>query len=113
MTDRIHELEYFYEENIHDLRITNFEKARLRLKKLLMYDLETLNKIENTNESRGLTFAHNKYINCVNIVLIIEIKRIYKKMHRKVIKRAIKLRQNQLINPQLRKKTLKTIQILS
>ncbi len=43
-------MESFYEDNIHDLRITNFEKVRLRLKKLLMYDLETLNKIENTAE---------------------------------------------------------------
>jgi hypothetical protein len=49
--NRIHELETFYEENIHDLRITNFEKARLRLKKLLMYDVETLNKIDNTGNN--------------------------------------------------------------
>ena len=51
ITERIKQLEEFYENNIHDLRITNFEKVRLRLKKLLMYDLETLVKIENTSET--------------------------------------------------------------
>jgi hypothetical protein len=47
ITKRINELEDFYEENIEDIRVNNIEKARLRLKKLLMYDIETKNKIEN------------------------------------------------------------------
>ena len=48
ITKRINELEDFYEENIEDIRVNNIEKARLRLKKLLMYDIETINKIENS-----------------------------------------------------------------
>ena len=40
ITKRINELEDFYEENIEDIRVNNIEKARLRLKKLLMYDIE-------------------------------------------------------------------------
>ena len=47
ITKRINELEDFYENNIEDIRVNNFEKARLRLKKLLMYDIETINRIEN------------------------------------------------------------------
>ena len=39
ITKRINELEDFYEENIEDIRVNNIEKARLRLKKLLMYDI--------------------------------------------------------------------------
>ena len=55
------EIEGFYEDNIHDMRITNFEKVRLRLKKLLMYDLETLNKIENTAEFyKGLNAGYRE-----------------------------------------------------
>ena len=34
ITKRINELEDFYENNIEDIRVNNFEKARLRLKKL-------------------------------------------------------------------------------
>ena len=48
ITKRINELEEFYEDNIEDIRVNNFEKARLRLKKLLMYDVDTINKIENS-----------------------------------------------------------------
>ena len=48
ITKRINELEDFYEDNIEDIRVNNFEKARLRLKKLLMYDVDTINKIENS-----------------------------------------------------------------
>jgi hypothetical protein len=33
------------------MRISNFEKARIRLKKLLMYDLDTMSKIENTTKN--------------------------------------------------------------
>jgi hypothetical protein len=49
ITKRINELEDFYENNIEDIRVNNFEKARLRLKKLLMYDIEIINRIENEN----------------------------------------------------------------
>ena len=33
ISKRINELEEFYEENIEDVRVSNFEKARLRIKK--------------------------------------------------------------------------------
>jgi len=46
ITERIQEIEIFYEDNIHDFRITNFEKVRLRLKKLLMYEVEILKKVD-------------------------------------------------------------------
>ena len=59
ITKRINELEQFYEDNIEDIRVTNFEKARIRLKKLLMYDLETINKIENcSNLTNIFTTTH-------------------------------------------------------
>ena len=54
ITKRINELEDFYEENIEDIRVNNIEKARLRLKKLLMYDIETINKIENSTNQINL-----------------------------------------------------------
>ena len=49
ITKRINELEDFYENNIEDIRVNNFEKARLRLKKLLMYDVDIMNRIEDEN----------------------------------------------------------------
>ena len=51
---RINELETFYEDNIEDVRISNFEKARLRLKKLLMYNYENINKIENSSQQHNI-----------------------------------------------------------
>ena len=51
---RINELETFYEDNIEDVRISNFEKARLRLKKLLMYNYENINKIENSSQQQNI-----------------------------------------------------------
>ena len=59
ITKRINELEDFYEENIEDIRVNNIEKARLRLKKLLMYDIETINKIENSTNKINL-FVNNE-----------------------------------------------------
>ena len=51
---RINELENFYEDNIEDVRVSNFEKVRLRLKKLLMYNYETINKIENSSYQKNI-----------------------------------------------------------
>ena len=51
---RINELENFYEENIEDVRVSNIEKARLRLKKLLMYNYETITKIENSSQQKNI-----------------------------------------------------------
>ena len=51
---RINELENFYEENLEDVRVSNIEKARLRLKKLLMYNYETITKIENSSQQKNI-----------------------------------------------------------
>jgi len=51
---RINELENFYEENLEDIRVSHFEKARLRLKKLLMYSFENINKIENSSQQKDI-----------------------------------------------------------
>jgi hypothetical protein len=47
---RIQEIETFYANNINDLRANNFLKTRLRLKKLLDYDMYNLPKNENVAE---------------------------------------------------------------
>jgi len=47
---RIQEIETFYASNINDLRANNFLKTRLRLKKLLNYDMYNLPKNENVAE---------------------------------------------------------------
>ena len=59
ITKRINELEEFYENNIEDIRISNFEKARIRLKKLLMYDVSTINRVINSSQKPSL-FIKNK-----------------------------------------------------
>ena len=58
---RINELENFYEENIEDVRVSNFEKARLRLKKLLMYNYETITRVENSSQQKNI-FIKKKII---------------------------------------------------
>ena len=54
ISKRINELEDFYEDNLEDVRVSNFEKARLRLKKLLMYSYENINKIENSSQQKNI-----------------------------------------------------------
>ena len=56
---RINELEDFYEDNIEDVRVSNFEKARLRLKKLLMYSYDNINKIENSSQQKNIFIKEN------------------------------------------------------
>ena len=58
---RINELETFYEDNIEDVRVSNFEKARLRLKKLLMYSYENINKIENSSQQQNIFIKDDSY----------------------------------------------------
>ena len=67
ISKRINELEDFYEDNLEDVRVSNFEKARLRLKKLLMYSYENINKIENSSQQKDIfikdtTNLYNKII---------------------------------------------------
>ena len=63
ITSRINELEQFYDDNIEDIRVTYFEKARLRLKRLLMYDIDTVNRIENSsNPNNIITTTHNQML---------------------------------------------------
>ena len=54
ISKRINELEDFYEDNIEDVRVSNFEKARLRLKKLLMYSYDNINKVENSSHQKDI-----------------------------------------------------------
>lgn len=54
ISKRINELEEFYEDNIEDVRVSNFEKARLRLKKLLMYSYDNINKVENSSHQKDI-----------------------------------------------------------
>ena len=62
ISKRINELEEFYEDNIEDVRVSNFEKARLRLKKLLMYSYENINRIENSSREKNIFIKENNYI---------------------------------------------------
>lgn len=59
ISKRINELEDFYEDNIEDVRVSNFEKARLRLKKLLMYSYENINKVENSSQQNNIFIKEN------------------------------------------------------
>ena len=54
ISKRINELEDFYEDNIEDVCVSNFEKARLRLKKLLMYSYDNINKVENSSHQKDI-----------------------------------------------------------
>ena len=64
ITSRINELEQFYDDNIEDIRVTYFEKARLRLKRLLMYDIDTINRIENSSNPNNIitTTTYNQTV---------------------------------------------------
>ena len=62
ISKRINELEEFYEENIEDVRVSNFEKARLRLKKLLMYSYENINRVENSSQQKNIFIKENNNI---------------------------------------------------
>ena len=62
ISKRINELEDFYEDNFDDVRVSNFEKARLRLKKLLMYSYENINRVENTSQQANIFIKENNNI---------------------------------------------------
>ena len=62
ISKRINELEDFYEDNIEDVRVSNFEKARLRLKKLLMYSYDNINRIENSSQQKNIFIKENNNI---------------------------------------------------
>ena len=70
---RINELENFYEENIEDVRVSNFEKARLRLKKLLMYNYETITRVENSSQQKNIFIKDSN--NLLNKKITEEIKK--------------------------------------
>ena len=63
--NRIEELDNFFEDNFENPQALIFEKVRIRLKKLLMYDPDYVIKLENDvssrNNFRGLVFGYNKY----------------------------------------------------
>ena len=62
ISKRINELEEFYEDNIEDIRVSNFEKARLRLKKLLMYTYDNINRVENSAQQKNIFIRDNIYL---------------------------------------------------
>ena len=60
---KINELEDFYEDNIEDVKVSNFEEARLRLKKLLIYIYENIiNLIENSEKQKNIFIKENNNI---------------------------------------------------
>ena len=82
ISKRINELEDFYEDNIEDVRVSNFEKARLRLKKLLMYSYENINKIENSSYQKNIFIKdENNHLN----------KKLTEDIKRKIIENNISL----------------------
>ena len=57
ITLRIEEIDKFFEQNFDKPFIFNFEKGRIRLKKLLMYEPELFNKIDNKKNINGMAFG--------------------------------------------------------
>ena len=58
---RINEIDDFYENNIRDSRVLNFQKIKIILKKLLTYDPEIIFKFFLTNHNiiRGVFSVFN------------------------------------------------------
>jgi len=57
ITLRIEEIDKFFEQNFDKPFIFNFEKGRIRLKKLLMYEPELFNKFDNGKNINGMAFG--------------------------------------------------------
>ena len=93
ISKRINELEDFYEDNIEDVRVSNFEKARLRLKKLLMYNYDVISKIENSSQQNNIFIKENNEFN----------KKINEETKRKIL-------ENNISNKQLEKEKIKQVQ---
>ena len=93
ISKRINELEDFYEDNIEDVRVSNFEKARLRLKKLLMYNYDAISKIENSSQQNNIFIKENNEFN----------KKITEETKRKIL-------ENNITDKQLEKEKIKQIQ---
>ena len=93
ISKRINELENFYEDNIEDVRVSNFEKARLRLKKLLMYNYETINRVENSSQQKNIFIKDsNNFFN----------KKITEETKKKIIENNIPL-DKQIIKERIKK----------
>ena len=54
ISQRIEEIDNFYEDNFGEPHIIHFEKARIRLKKLLMYNPDIFELASNKNEMKSL-----------------------------------------------------------
>ena len=94
ISKRINELEDFYEDNIEDVRVSNFEKARLRLKKLLMYSYEAINKVENSSYQKNIFIRdENNHLN----------KKITEDIKQKIIENNISL-EKQMVKERKKKK---------
>ena len=57
INQRIEELDKFFEDNFDQPFVYNFEKGRIRLKKLLMYEPNLINQLDNGKGIKGLAFG--------------------------------------------------------
>ena len=57
INERIEELDKFFEDNFDQPFVFNFEKGRIRLKKLLMYEPGLINQLDNGKGIKGLAFG--------------------------------------------------------
>ena len=57
INQRIEELDKFFEDNFDQPFVFNFEKGRIRLKKLLMYEPSLINQLDNGKGIKGLAFG--------------------------------------------------------
>lgn len=68
--ERIDEIDKFFELNFDKPYAFNFEKGRIRLKKLLMFEPNLINQLDNGKDFKGLAFglrASNENVNTENI----------------------------------------------
>lgn len=71
INQRIEELDKFFEDNFDQPFVFNFEKGRIRLKKLLMYEPSLINQLDNGKGIKGLAFGLKPFKENMNMDNII------------------------------------------
>ena len=71
INQRIEELDKFFEDNFDQPFVFNFEKGRIRLKKLLMYEPSLINQLDNGKGIKGLAFGLKPFKENMNVDNII------------------------------------------